>query len=761
MIFRVLVVLIVTNEIINSEVCGFESYMPPEKIKGGFIYSLYSTSDVHSVEMITIDKTDLEIFKEIYKVLNPYNVIPRIVGASETKVEKELCHFYFENLFAIDLAMFPNTFSLKQTFSNLVRSLYENSFYKQVTFNQNSFRYNPITDSFFFIDFYKMKSAFGKTNDKEYISYLNKEFTNFLLKTENSVLESDKLADLRNSFAKDRLLYFEEYHNRKTLKLNEDEFKIHDYTDFNIFSSVDRSNFWKLDIKIESTDTNFVMTATLNDKTKTFRFKKDEDFFSVFLCQKSDRTHIGCMNFSESDNESNPAWTFKVSPGQRIDVEVQEAVCEVGKLEMKFYKIYLILTPENTPGVVPENEFLVNLKPDMIGKEFYIICETNHRDLRVVSSSKDKFEFKSVTMISRPLENKTGKIIYQVSPSIFPEPSKSCRGTNKKIFIMEKDKDQSKVLLIDRTDDKEPAVIFKIDSKQNEINQDLLMKCNQKTTYSNLFGILNPKEKQKNDDKPNIYPEKTVLIECQTCSKIVTSVCLESINNDNSYQINYELEDLQARNSEQVDFKTNFNSEKAKAFTNFEDKPENLVKVVAYLSNKLEMGDLDFKFKNFELPTFEVYRIYLSVKLIPEEKYEVRAIFFIKDDTVREIKNNSKGKLTLSKKPTKILSESKNDKGSWNANTHLLGDSISHYLSNSEIVYSIKIDRFEECNPYLESKTDELIEIKCSDRNKKVSAKTGEEIKADNKLTEGLEKIYNQLSSQIGNQPKKNELIIL
>ena len=169
---------------------------------------------------------------------------------------------------------------------------------------------------------------------------------------------------------------------------------------------------------------------------------------------------------------------------------------------------------------------------------------------------------------------------------------------------------------------------------------------------------------------------------------------------------------------------------------------------------KDENETIDPKFKNFEFVEFEPFRIYVSIKLTTDKKYEVSAIFFEDENTLKEIEGSGR-KLTFTKLPTKIFTEIKDGTYSWKTNpTPIeLQETDSHYLSKSEIVYSIEIDNFKDCYPNFDEKKDENNEkqilIKCSFWDRIApGVRPAKELNNATNLPEGLQKIYNQLKTK-------------
>ena len=518
MITHFLMFCLLANGVFMGDICGFPAYTPPDKLHGGYIsvLTIFLSTKLYSIEQITIDKDDSGDFKAFYEHLRKCEVavVPKILGASKNPLNDQQCYIYFENILTMDVKTYPNILPIKFTYDRLTEALMT---FEDLTFfslSADSFRYSPLDNRFYFVDILSLVRS-KKTEKPRLTDNDTKEiFFNWVKLCDIPVQSIDKLDEILNDLIRDpsrHVSYFSsfyhyDYERRYKIKLKEERLKMVYY---DIFSLI-KSDIHKILIDIKSQESNFELTAKLGNQKKIFNFNKDEEMFSIYVCQQKLSEEIECMILRENNAKSDFLWTFNVDPDQRLDVEVQDAVSEVGDLKMKFYKVFLIITPKSTPAIVPNNEeFLLKLTPDMKGKEFYIICETNHRDLRVASGPEEEFTFKTMKMMKSKLSNSTGKKISQVIPSLFPKASKSCLGNYKKIFIMEKDK--TKTLFI-KYNVQRTEVSFKYISKLPGLKQDMIYSCNNHPQYPNLFYTLNPKTPLNKADKVLTYLENMTLM---------------------------------------------------------------------------------------------------------------------------------------------------------------------------------------------------------------------------------------------------------
>ena len=759
MIHKVLMVLLILNGAVLKNVCDFPEYIVPDTLDGRFIStSTYvSSENPFYVERISFQDSYSTSVKNMYEFLLGYQVVPKIIGAFHDEKTKH-CHFYFENVMTIDAKMHPNIPLIREAYKRLISALGKWEGLKVFSLRTNSFRYNPIENKYYFIDIFFLINSQQTETEKLNLTELNIEtiFFNWIKNFKIVVQKSDDLDSIRENFNIDLEFYYQEYHRKYNIDLKEDNFKIDD----NNFLSVDDSEVYKINIEIKKIDKNYEMTASLKDgKKRILKFKENKDLFLIYLCQKGNGNDINCMNLEENAKEPRLSWSYVVSPGQRIDLEVQDTISEFGSLKMKFYKVYLILTPENTPGVVPEDEFLLELKSNMDINDLYVICETNHQDLRVVSGPQEEFTFKTMKMIEKPLVNRTKRKIIQVAPSLFPEASKSCFGNNKKIFILEKDKTKNELLFI-KSNQKFSVVYFYLVPQLPRLKQDMIYNCYETTTYSNLFSLLNPEVPTKKKEQINMYPHEMTLMKSYSNEEIVDEPCIEISFSIENYFINYELESKKKTELDSNYFYLNFNSYQEKHLSDLHKVTNAPAKELVYLTSSYRFEVIDLNFLKFEYPVFESNRIYISIIKKLGGKYSVNVIFLPTLKDLRKIKNSDGGDLILEKEPSAILDLTKDKvyEFSKTVKTIQLRTLTCNYRNSIEIVYSFDIVDFNECYPYLSINKKDLrfenIEINCSLWKKvKYGEIRGESLGDKEILPDGLKRVYSQMI-------KPNQLII-
>lgn len=735
--FRILLVVLLANVSLSDKICGFPVFNASGNLKRGLIFP--SSTDLYFLDYISIYEEHSNDFIKVYDLFSKFDIVPEILGASYAKSEDKLCNIIFKNVIKVDLRNFSVIAPIKAVFDKMIKAIGELKYRVNLVLNEKSFAYNPITDKYYFID---INNIFNGPSVYFTQPQPIEIFINFIFNQRIAVQISD-IIDLNDEALKKQFgFYYSIYKETYHIDLKEDIFTIKDDV---VFSS-DKSSNSKIDIEITSDNENYLLTAKLEKQKKNFKFKKNESSFCVYLCQKREGVNIDCMNLKENRSEPSLVWTKKVNPGQRIDVEVQDAKNHFGKVQMRFYKIYLIITPEDTPGVLSDNGFIEEFEPNFNLNNYYIICETNHKDLRVASSSEEKFRFKTLKMVDNKLDNQTDVKISQVALSILPTSSKSCQGRNKKLFIMSKYGGSDNILFI-KSNENNSALSLSYIPKVLGYPRDMIYSCNDPTNYHNLFYVLKNGSLSSGIKGFDIYPLRATLTRSSIDSEVLDEVCIEKIATDGLLPLNFEAETL---GSEKV-FNLNFNShayDYIKVENNYFNLPAtNLV----YLSSILTPEAFQFKFQKFQYPIFESYRIFISISLKEDTKYSVVSLFFPTREAPRQIVANSGTNLIFDNKPSKILyyPKGKSNSNPQNTNEFLFESLFCHYLSKSEIVYSLVVTDLEECHPKLESKVDDQgfanIEINCTSNILKKLLSSGEDIKKDSDLTKGLLKIKNQV----------------
>lgn len=709
---RILILFLLTNCVLLENECSFPLYKPPTSIEGGLISR--STSKTYSFLRVYFDSKDKTSIKSVYDHLDKVGgIVPKIIGAFKDDYYS-YCHLFYQNVYRMDYKIYLNTYSIKSTFMKMIKALKKINFRKMITFDKDSFAYSPSTQTFLFTDLVTLIKSIDLPPGVDLENYAEEYFSNWVYDNEIPLLRSDNVK-ISPNFAKDKKLpYFEEYKLRYKEDLIEKSFKVEESIDFNPEKGA--SN--QLEVKITKEKGSSTLTASLNSKTKTFSFDDGKNSFMIFLCQNSPKETIECMNLDEKNGGANLVWQFNIKANQRIDVEVQDADCPKESLDLKYFKVNLVLTDDNYPGIVPESEFLLTLNKDTEYDDYFVICETNHRDLRGIQARYFDVGVKSIKMNSKPVINKTGHKIFQVLPSTFEYYHTKCLGSSKKLFIIEKEQqDKNKYLLIDKQKDNSDISLVLID-KTPRIDRRVMMSCNKPLNFPDLFFILNPEIDTKKNSRLHSYPRRSFLTQDISSERFSNEYCVHYDEPSKSYSIDYELESVNIEQGAELDFKYNFFSH-SKVFITYQgENGKKLDADLVFLTKKDNKLFNEVDFKNFEFLEFGQNKLYISIERVSESDYQVRTFFISQYYNFLEIPKLFDNVLILSGKPSKIIYNKKNSCIFNDPGEFVLKETNASYMNDSEIIFSIKIPDFEGCKPILESVTDtegnQNIKITCS-----------------------------------------------
>ena len=741
---RVLMAFFVANSIVLIDVCEFPPYETPKSVEGGLISS--STTKTYSVLEHKVCKQSIHLIKFFYDHLDKIGgIIPKIIGASDAGNGKD-CYLYFENVFRMDIKTYVNTKSIRAVYMKLIDALKLVNFSSDLNFSKNAFVYDPSTQTFLFAELEALIKSSKNTYDGTLEKFSLEYFSDWVYTNKIPIFTSDIAGVSSYSKPLNELPYFEEYKLRYKEDIKEKELKIVETIDFN----PSKEPSIELEVKVTKDNRSSVLIATLNNKKRTLTFDNAKDMFSINLCKNSGQDVIECVKLDEKSGGSDLVWKHNVMPNQRIDLEVQEGESKINDLVMKFYKVNLILTSENYPGVVPEGEFLIKLRENTNISDYYLLCETNHKDLRVPNKYY-YFKLKSLRMKNNLVINSTGRKIFQTTLSAFGYFNETCIGSNKKFFIIKKEKqDKDKYLLMNETRDKNALDLSFIDKTPGS-TIDAIAICNKTLNIPDFAFIINPLLDLKNTNRLHSYPRKAFITLSQSSKIIVDDFCVRFKEASQSYILDYEVESVRVQQGQELDFKYNFNSHDEQRILVYNENNYTFEENIVYLTTKDTKNSNEFEFKNFQFPNALQDDIYISINATSENLYEVRIIFVSETYHFREITKVSENYITLQKMPSKIIYNKKNSCIFNDPGEFLFKETDVSYLSSSEIVFIVDIPGFSGCKPILETTTNENgqqdLKISCSFIEKlKFWKYAGNEIKNVNSLPRGLNRIISQTS---------------
>lgn len=746
---------LVMSGFVRAGECGFDENPVSTNPTPKFIST--ATKGSYSIQTLIVDAEKLRFIKPIYDSLSSNtNIVPKVVGVGKNP-DSIFCEIHLENVFKIDVLESLNTKDIIKTYNALIDGLNKYGYRFKFTLSRNAFMFNPSTQSFHFVHFEGLFSKQILDQGQTLNDYAKEYFDNWIFKHKIPILKSDGLQKYSKGENSKKLFYFEEYKRRYGEDLFEEKINFDD----KIMFKKEGDETDKLKIEISTANGSTMITATLGKQKKFFDLKKDVYSFMIYLCQRDGSGLTICRNLKETDNNNSLVWEYDVERKLKIDIEVQDGQSEYRSneksIDTPFLKIHFTLTPEDTPGVIAEDQFL--FKEDLVNrfKDHVILCETNYSNLRGAEHQHDSVRFKSTKMIKNSPINKTNSKIYQIAPGVYPYKAEACFGTNKKLFIIEKSKADD-ILLINKQNEDAPVYLAFV-MKQPGINQAIISTCKQTLENKYAFYYIHPENTSQDVNIIHKYPGDMFIMLNKNSEKNIRDICVYHGEPESPYLVNYELENLEIEITEKTYFNYNFNSlifssdlQKLSMSYYYFDKLENSKSLIYFTQNENEKI-VDFKFKEFELPKNLLEWIFISVSETSTGQYRVRAMFFFNEIEIREIITSNNKEIFLSKIPSKIIDNMINSENKNKFSEHFLPNLNANYLSNSEIVYSIKKDISKDCYPIIEqlknnNTQEESVFLICSKKEVKLPKTViSKMINISTSLSPGLERILNNYSS--------------
>ena len=664
MMLKVVVVALASSGVFMLDFCGPINVNPPKKLKEGLVKS--SATENYTLLAIKIDISKATKFKKYYDVLDMAgDIVPKLFGTVYDE-DNSKCYVYFKNVYSINIRTYSDTASILKTYKKMIDALKANKLLSHFTLTGDAFRYNPITQQFLFVEIenlitYSPVEGYQIDHTSKYnlIDWVNN--------CDVFIMKNDNFKEFLGDIIPSKLPYFEEYRERYGIDTYEEKIEVKNRFEF----GNDGNSSLILQISIQIDSKVFTIFQSFSDSDqKSYQFIKENTAFLIFLCEKMKGDITQCMNLADQSSPYDLLWEFKIKRDQRIDIEVQDAIerDEDHLIARRFYKIYLIVTPKNTPGVVPDDTNFYSKSNRIDIDNSFVLCETNHRDLRVLTSSKDNFTFKSTRITNGKVLNYSDLNIIQVLPSQIEMQSQSCKGLNKKIFILNKKAHTQNEILVMNKESENASVFLSLDKKPSGINQMTISSCNKSVNIPDFYYFVDQESFQTKDNKSHSYPSNLLLLGNRYQEDVLKDICVDYGKAGAQLFINYELEDIKSIKHKKINFYPNFNSHYLgkiylkRGFGASESKNN------VYLSDNPHVIFYDFKYRDFRFPEVLSRNIFLSIEKTQEGYFQVRAILFNIDNTIREIPTYFNKYLTFTVMPFKIEYLSKDSSNQYTVN---------------------------------------------------------------------------------------------
>lgn len=318
---------------------------------------------------------------------------------------------------------------IEETFGLLLDKLIEIEEFRSFPIDHRSFMFDPETKKVVFVDLVKILISEKLAVTKEaFKSQLLEDFKTFVAKLNNQIAEKfEFITDeaFKTELDKENLTYFDETFESTYVKSNSGQrSKIRKIVSDLPPPASNGQPTTTLKFKVDNYRYLSNIKAFINDKlSQTITFDEKTNAFSVFACYYYDNKYKQCKFIGDNDAFKSKEVTLPIASGYRIDVDItsnlvakeESLVADDGYTRdyilneaIYAHEIYLILVPENTPGLVSLN---VNLEEVYVQTKFlgYFICVDRNKALKI-------------KLISKAIPYQTTSILGKVSTALtFPE----------------------------------------------------------------------------------------------------------------------------------------------------------------------------------------------------------------------------------------------------------------------------------------------------------------------------------------------------
>lgn len=731
---KVLVLVLIASNAVFSK--GEEEYNPQDNITNG-VFNPYSET-AHSFYHKEIKSEDLKTWKlEHPKLRNNKAYVPEVLHVPEKANKKNKFDIFYKNLFIIDLKIYRNTALLIKSFEHLLSALEVGKNYEDFTISLNSFAYEPVTRRFVFVDFEKLKT---KENYEMKVEDFRKQLATRLLKSlEEEMIPItpgdqkffEKLGINFNQFPK--ILIYKE-------KLN--SFTIVD----NMYFTEKRAGNSIVNVEFKEDHFSYHITFKHHDNKIKFDQNRGSDNFTIYICRKSVETgNSNCENLQIKELTLNFSEKYYINSNERIDIEVQESESQTNDWYNKngrytnqiFYEIFIIVSPSDAPGIKGIKNLIGYPLEEINNSEDLILLETSSNSLIICYFENDQMKAKPYQMNSKPIKFFSSIKINQISPSHLKDISLFSTQQVLRVFSIPKGKRQT-IFTLENTENRISFIAFHdftIGFSPHIYNECKNPLGNHSIVTGKEYTILKYGSVQKS------YPTSIALIKDRSISSERFEVCYKGIFNGVS-ELGFEKKD-----NKDILFNWNFNS-------HIEPLDDYSKESFVY-ANKELLPDPKFNFENFELPLRQPYVVFISITFNKSNlQYVSEVMFFDKNSDLFSISFDGKPKMPMEKLSNKVI-YNKNSKDKKTDRTFIeLNKYNAVYVSNTEVVYQININKFNECKPNLKLKNEDIIRINCQS----YLLPCDHPIPYDKSytLTEGLSRVTAQAKPSVSITPKSS-----
>lgn len=523
------------------------------------------------------------------------------------------------------------------------------------------------------------------------------------------------------------------------------------------------SKILKIDVTKEGDQ--WKVSSDLASDTNTFSFNGDSEVFSVYLCQKMDNKMNECINLKEKALGDAHSWSFKVKDNYKVDIDIRPVRSLDSYLKLKLFKVFFNLSDVNSMRIIPSKPFSKELVNVQKRTRVYFLIDKGTDELLVFELETYKFE--KIKISKQPL---TIKFDSRKEIDVFRIPSEVFKNywkDNYKSLKSEKDRlndidsvtldrayfkykyyqiiiPNKNILTLTNEDGNQPPSIYSTVPLLSSTSS-LIQSCDSKSLNLRNY-IIEPfhtiyfgEEERKYHCRVKISKKKSF---AASGNKNEDAIFYRDIPNrcfkigdttDIPTYLPYPIDNLR-------NFEWNFNSEET-----IQGKQDTSCTI--YIDQNSNKEPARFISKEFKFPELAWYRIYLSIRLDEgSNMFVFSAYYFDKSKTLFEIVDISSTSTLKSSVLPQVLYFNVVIKDRIDTSNKISFVNMrANYQSSSEIVYSISLERMNECEKGINLffKDDNLI-LQCTKSSTQTRKGRTYSNALEGKFTTGLSKVFTQ-----------------
>ena len=461
---------------------------------------------------------------------------------------------------------------------------------------------------------------------------------------------------------------------------------------------------------------------------KKYKFNILNNILSFYVCQDRDNARVSeCVNLKETIEGSSALWQFNVRKNLRYEVSIEPVYSLKHFINRIYYKFFVTLIDKDSRGIVT-NAFIHNVKNIILKSEYYLRDDGSENILLIKKDSQD--DIRTFKIKSKTLKVHDGIEVFKLSYEEAKQTSFFVENPRVKFYQMNTNSHKT-VVFADETADKQAEISYLTTLIPNF---PFIKTCN--SPYPDFYGTFDYKQRfrliVKNERKT--FPRYVKLINDDTHKEI--GICIQKYDKQ-EFSLRYEY----AGYKDILILKWNFNSE-----YNINGVKSKFCKM--YLSHQDVSQPSVFNFELFDYPKFKERSIFISISKLPHKSlFKLQGIYFKKSQYDGLIIHPEKDNLTVQNVPNDFYFNKDYSVFKKTLEPILFVSQTVNYLSDNEIVYTIKNECSEKYTPTLKLSDDKDIIINCVWIKNLVPFSTSDSIENNSqKLTIGISSMINQLA---------------